>query len=88
MTTKKTAARKLALTLPEDLYEKLERFAKARRAEPAFAAVMLLRRSLGGESFAPGMGREHLEAWKRAFAPLTEEEMLVVDGILMGPIEA
>jgi hypothetical protein len=44
----------------------------------------LLRRGLGAEGFSPGTGAEQAAAWKAAFAPLTEEEMLAVDGILMG----
>ncbi len=83
MATKKTAPRKLALSVPPDVYGKLERIARARRTEPAGAAATLLRRAVGEVEFVPGMGQEHVEAWKRAFAPLTEEEMLLVDGILM-----
>lgn len=83
MATRKTAPRKLALSVPPDIYGKLERIARARRTEPAGAAVALLRRGLGEAEFAPGMGQEHVEAWKRAFAPLTEDEMLLVDGILL-----
>jgi hypothetical protein len=83
MATKKTAPRKLALSVPPDVYGKLERIARARRTEPAGAATALLRRAVGEVEFVSGMGQEHVEAWKRAFAPLTEEEMLLVDGILM-----
>lgn len=83
MATRRTADRKLALAVPADLYEKLENIARARRSTPADVAAGLLRRALGAESFSPGTGKEQAEAWKRAFAPLTDDEMLLVDGILM-----
>lgn len=84
MATRKTAARKLSIEVPAGIYEKLEHIARARRATPAEAAAAFLRRSLGGDEFAPGMGERQLAEWRDAFAPLTEEEMLLVDGILMG----
>lgn len=88
MATRKTAVRKLALSLPADVYEKIDHLARARRSTPAETAASLLRQTLGNESFTPGGGKQQADAWKRAFAPLTEDEMLLVDGILMsGPVE-
>jgi hypothetical protein len=84
MATRKRASRKLSLELPGGLYERLEHLARARRTTAAEAAAALLRRSLGGDEFAAGMGERQLAEWRDAFAPLTEDEMLLVDGILMG----
>jgi len=77
------ATRRVALRLPADLVAQAETVARARR-EPLDAVVAgFLRSALGGAPFFPGMGREHLAAFQRAFAGLSEEEMLAVDGILM-----
>ncbi|HWQ54212.1 MAG TPA: hypothetical protein VN442_11045 [Bryobacteraceae bacterium] len=88
MATRKTAVRKLALSLPADVSAKLDHLARVRRSTPAETAAALLRQALGSESFTPGAGKQHADAWKRAFAPLTDDEMLLVDGILLsGPVE-
>ena len=87
MAVRKPAAprvRKLAVSAPADLVTKLEAVALARRAAMDAVVSDLLRRSLGPESFAPGAGAEHVAAWKAAFGPLTEDEMLAIDGILVG----
>ena len=76
--------RKLAVEAPADLVVKLEAVALARRAAMDTVVTDLLRRSLGAEEFTPGSGAEYVAAWKAAFAPLTEDEMLAIDGILVG----
>lgn len=82
------ATRKLAVAVPAGLVEKLEAVARARRTTVDAVTAELLRRGLGTETFAPGAGAAQAAAWKAAFGPLTEEEMLAVDGILMGgPVE-
>lgn len=83
MATRKASNRKLTLAIPADLYAKLENIARARRSDPAEVAAGLLQHALGSPGFAHGVGEEHAAAWKRAFAPLTEDEMLLVDGILL-----
>jgi hypothetical protein len=84
MATRKT----VAVPLPADLVTKLEAVARARRKSLDTVAADLLRRSVGGPAFTPRRGAAHAAAWKAAFAPLTEDEMLSIDGILVGGDES
>ena len=76
--------RKLAAAVPADLAAKLEAVALARRASVDAVGADLLRRALGPPDFTPSSGAVHAAAWKAAFAALTEDEMLTIDGILVG----
>ena len=71
------------ISLPEDLLHKVERFAIERRQNLSSAITYLVESGLRNEAKAPKDSRGILEMWKKAYLPLTEEERLLVDGVIV-----
>jgi CopG-like RHH_1 or ribbon-helix-helix domain, RHH_5 len=76
--------RRTTLTLPEDLLKKVERFAATRHQTVSSAVTYLVETALRNEPESPRNSRGILEMWRKAYLPLTEEERLLVDGIIIG----
>lgn len=76
--------RRTTLTLPEDLLKKVERFAATRHQTVSSAVTYLVETALRNEPESPRNSRGILEMWRKAYLPLTEEERLLVDGIIVG----
>jgi hypothetical protein len=75
--------RRTTLTLPEDLFKKVERLAAIRHQTVSSAVTYLVESALRNEPESPRNSRGILEMWRSAYLPLTEEERLLVDGIII-----
>jgi hypothetical protein len=75
--------RRTTLTLPEELLNKVERFAETRHQTVSAAITYLVESALWNEPASPRNSRGILEMWRKAFLPLTEQERLLVDGIIL-----
>jgi hypothetical protein len=71
------------LTLPEELLNKVERFAETRHQTVSAAITYLVESALWNEPASPRNSRGILEMWRKSFLPLTEQERLLVDGIIL-----
>ena len=71
------------MTLPAELVNKAERLAKQRRQTLSAAIAGLMEQSLGGYSPQAEGDPKALESLRKAFAPFTDEEMLLLDGVVM-----
>ncbi|HXA04064.1 MAG TPA: hypothetical protein VNY30_04465 [Bryobacteraceae bacterium] len=75
--------RRTTLTLPEELLNKVERFAETRHQTVSAAITYLVESALWNEPASPRNSRGILEMWRKSFLPLTEQERLLVDGIIL-----
>ena len=75
--------RRTTLTLPEELLNKVERFAETRHQTVSAAIAYLVESALWNEPASPRNSRGILEMWRKSFLPLTEQERLLVDGIVL-----
>jgi predicted transcriptional regulator len=75
--------RRTTLTLPEDLVRKAEQLARQRRQTLSASIAELMEQSLRSYRFKQDNKHDSLDSLRRAFAPFTEEEMLLLDGIIM-----
>jgi len=86
-TTQRAAARgrtrRTTLTLPEEILRKVERMAAKRHQTVSSAIAYLVEAGLRNEPQAAKNSRDILELWRKAYVPLTEEERLLVDGIIL-----
>jgi hypothetical protein len=78
--------RRTTLTLPEALVERAERLARQRRQTLSAAVAGLMEQSLRSYRLEPNGGPNVLESLQKAFAPFSDEEMLLLDGIVMEPV--
>lgn len=62
---------------------KVERLAVERRQNLSSAVTYLVESGLRSEAKAPKDSRGILDMWKKAYLPLTEEERLLVDGVIV-----
>jgi macrodomain Ter protein organizer (MatP/YcbG family) len=81
--TETTQTRRTTLTLPEDLVRKAEHLAKQRRQTLSASIAELMEQSLRSYRFKQANDHSTLKSLQKAFAPFTEEEMLLLDGIIM-----
>jgi hypothetical protein len=75
--------RRITLTLPAELVKKAERLAKQQRQTLSATIAGLMEQSLRGYSLQPASNPKVLENLRKAFAPFTEEEMLLLDGVVL-----
>lgn len=61
----------------------MERFAATRHQTVSSAVAYLVESALGNEPASPRNSRGILELWRKSFLPLTEQERLLVDGIIL-----
>ena len=77
--------RRTTLTLPEDLVRKAEQLARQRRQTLSASIAELMEQSLGSYRLQQANNHSTLKSLQKAFAPFTEEEMLLLDGIILEP---
>jgi hypothetical protein len=82
-----SGTRRTTLTLPVDLLEDLKDLATNRRQTLSAAATCLLKKSLVGHLRKSANGASVLEMLRRSYAHLTEEERMLVDGIILEETE-
>ncbi len=75
--------RRTTLTLPEDLVRKAEQLARQRHQTLSASIAELMEQSLRSYRFKQDNNHSSLDSLRKAFAPFTEEEMLLLDGIIM-----
>jgi hypothetical protein len=78
--------RRTTLTLPQHLVEQAERLARQRRQTLSAAVAGLMEQSLRSYRLEQNGGPNVLESLQKAFAPFSDEEMLLLDGIVMEPV--
>jgi hypothetical protein len=78
--------RRTTLTLPEPLVEQAERLARQRRQTLSAAVAGLMEQSLRSYRLEQNVGPNVLQSLQKAFAPFSDEEMLLLDGIVMEPV--
>ena len=75
--------RRTTLTLPDELLNRVERFAATRHQTVSAAVAYLAESALRNEPASPRDSRAILEMWQKSFLGLTERERLLVDGIVL-----
>jgi macrodomain Ter protein organizer (MatP/YcbG family) len=75
--------RRTTLTLPEDLVRKAEQLARQRRQTLSASIAELIEQGLRSYRFQQVNNISTLKSLQKAFAHFTEEEMLLLDGIVM-----
>ncbi len=84
----KNGTRRTTLTLPVDALTAAQRIAQKRKVTLSVVVAEALEKNLRAEAEAKGEIERRmraLEAGRRAFAGLTDEEMFLVNGIIMEP---
>ena len=80
-----TQTRRTTLTLPEDLVRKAEQLARQQRQTLSASIAELMEQSLGSRRLQQANNHSTLRSLQKAFEPFTEEEMLLLDGIILEP---
>jgi hypothetical protein len=76
-------SRRTTWTLPQEVLRDVERFANDRHQTVSSAAAYLLQQALRQQSDRKAPGPDVLEMLRKSFAGLTEEERMLVDGIIL-----
>lgn len=76
-------SRRTTLTFPAGLLDRAERIAAERRQSLSAVVSGLVENALETRDSLAERNADVLEKWKKAFAGLTEEEMMLVDGIIL-----
>jgi post-segregation antitoxin (ccd killing protein) len=79
-----TPKRRTTLTLPADSLIQASRIARARKVNLSTVISEALSNGLRMQA-ATERGEEVLKAYKKAFSGFSEEDMLLLDGIVMDP---
>jgi hypothetical protein len=77
------STRRTTVTLPADLLRKIERLAATRHQTLSSAVTYLVESALRNEPELQRSSIGILEMWRKAYLPLTEDERLLVDGIVV-----
>lgn len=75
--------RRTTWTLPHQVLRDVERFADNRHQSVSSAAAYLLEQGLRQQPGRPAPGTDVLEMLRKSFAGLTEDERMLVDGIIL-----
>ncbi len=78
--------RRTTLTLPLDTLEYAEKIARARKVNLSTVIAEALNEGFRIQK-ASERGDEVLKSYRRAFGGFSEQEMLLLDGIVLGPPE-
>jgi hypothetical protein len=78
-----STTRRTTVSLPEELLKKVERFAATRHQTVSSAITYLVESALRNEPGSLKDSRGILEMWRKSFLGLTEDEQLLVDGIIL-----
>jgi hypothetical protein len=81
---RKPARRRTTLTLPADLLDQAERIARLRNMNLSTAVAEALAEGLKMQAFAERSDAV-LAAYRQAFNGFTEEERMILDGIMVEP---
>ena len=79
----RAATRRTTLTLPAELLAQAEGLAAQRHQSVSAVVSGLLEEGMRVRQGQEQRGARVLELWRKAFTPLTEEEMALVDGIIL-----
>lgn len=82
--TASTARRRTTLTLPSDSLAQAERIARARKVNLSVVVSEALSDGLRMHTAAE-RSEQVLNAYKKAFAGFSDEEMMVLDGVVLEP---
>ena len=80
----KPSKRRTTLTLPSDLLACAERFARARKTNLSTVIAEALAEGLRVQQAAE-RSEEVLASYRRALGSFSEQEMMLLDGIVLGP---
>jgi hypothetical protein len=86
----RNGTRRTTLTLPVKALSAAERIAHKRKVSLSIVVSEALEKTLHVEAEAKREVERRLQAWeagRRAFSGLTDEEMLLLDGIIMEPTD-
>ena len=79
----RAASRRTTLTFPAGLLDRAERIAAERRQSLSAVVSDLVESALETRDSLADRNTGVLESWRKAFGGLTEEEMMLVDGIIL-----
>jgi post-segregation antitoxin (ccd killing protein) len=82
--TRSAVKRRITLTLPADSLRQAERIARARKVNLSTVVSEALAAGLRMHT-APQRTQEILNAYRRAFAAFSNEEIATLDGVLLEP---
>jgi len=82
--TASTAKRRTTLTLPSDSLAQAERMARARKVNLSVVVSEALSDGLRMHTAAE-RSEQVLKAYKKAFAGFSDEEMMILDGVVLEP---
>ena len=80
----KAAKRRTTLTLPSDTLAYAERVARTRKVNLSTVIAEALAEGFRGQQAAE-RSQEVLKSYQRAFGDLSEQEMMLLDGIVLEP---
>jgi len=81
----KTKTRRTTLTLPADSLREAERIARKRNVTVSAVVAEALAEGLRVQT-APERAEEVLDHYRKAFSGLSEEEMMVLNGVILEPV--
>ena len=81
--SKRARTRRTTLTLPAEILNQVERLARNRHQTLSSTVAVLLQEALRTYALTPNRERSIFEALQRSFGSLTEEEQMLVDGIVL-----
>lgn len=86
----KARKRRTTLTLPAKALAEAERIAHARKVSLSVVVSEALENTLHAEAEAKREGERRVKVWeayRQSLSRLTDEEMLLLDGIIMEPVD-
>jgi|HubBroStandDraft_5_1064220.scaffolds.fasta_scaffold131517_2 hypothetical protein len=86
----KNGTRRTTLTLPVKALAAAGRIAEKRKVSLSVVVSEALEKTLQAEADARREGERRVQAWEKyreSLSRLTDEEMLLLDGIIMEPVE-
>ena len=88
--TAKNNKRRTTLTIPVETLAAVERIARLRRVNLSVIVSELLEEGLRAKEAAALEGQRRVQAWEKyreSLSQLTDEEMLLLNGIIMEPVD-
>src|SRR5712692_8601096 len=82
-----SSTRRTTLTLPKEILRAVERLARDRRQTLSSATTQLLQDALRTQPHIAATNGNFLEKLQKSFRSLTEEEKMLVDGIILEETE-
>ena len=86
----KNGTRRTTLTLPIKALSAAERIARSRKVHLSVVISEVLDEGLRAKEAAALEGQRRVQAWEKyreSLSQLTDEEMLLLDGIIMEPVD-